>query len=69
MKEENKKDVIEFYENIVWLPGMIKSEALTNEDIKFFYNTYWFARWNLANKYNKCVVQIKASIKQVINKI
>lgn len=59
MNEEDKKNVIEFYNNHVWLPSMQKSDTLTEEQIKHLKNTLSFDTWMFSNKLNIFVNSIR----------
>ena len=67
MTQKDKKYIIEFYEKQVKVPGMPKSETLTDKNLKDLKDTLWFARWVLTTKYNECVNSIKNIIKHTFN--
>jgi len=67
MKQEDRENVIEFYETQVWLPSMPKSDTLTDKTLSDLKDTTWFARWMLATKYDECVNSIKDVIKRLLN--
>jgi hypothetical protein len=54
-----KADILEFYEKVMWLPGMPKKESLTDNELNQIKDTMMFAKWMLRNKFSKCVQAIK----------
>ena len=67
MKLKDREKVIEFYNDVVWLSGMPKSEILTDKDLNNLKDTMWFAKWMLVTSYNDCVNSIKNTIKRLLN--
>jgi len=68
MKQQDRYKIIEFYEKVVWLPGMPKSDTITDKELESLKDTLWFARWMLATAYNDCVNSIKNTLKRFLNK-
>lgn len=66
MGQEDKENVIGFYNDIVKLPSMPEAKELTYKELDMFKNTMWFATWMLSKKYNKCVSQLKDTIKSIV---
>lgn len=67
MKNEKRNNIIEFYENEVWIQGMQGSDTLTDNEIEKLGNSHWFASWMLSNKFDECVKLIKNEIRKLTN--
>ena len=63
-----KKNIIEFYDKQVWRPDLPKSDALTDEDLKYFKNTLAFATWNLLTNITTLEIQILKMFKKLLTK-
>ena len=74
LTEENRKKIIQFYDEWLKLPGMPEVELLTDVQVMELYRTLSFARWNLAYHCNECLKTVREqnqslreSIKRIIN--
>lgn len=59
MKAEDKKNIIEYYDNEIYSINMRKSDNLTEEDLLNIKKSLSFAQWMLAYKYDYCVRNFK----------
>ena len=57
MTQEEKELVIEFYDEEVWSPGIPKGSELKEKEIRIWYRTLGFAKWNLAYQFDKVVLK------------
>lgn len=66
MTLEMRNDVIDFYNQVLWVPGMPKVESLTDDQLKLFSETLSFSFWVLNNRFDHCVNSIKIVIKKLL---
>jgi len=62
MKAKDKEDVIDFYIEKIWLPGMPYAEELIDKDLRKLKNTICFAGWIWQRTYNVFLNEVKNSI-------